>query len=103
MKMIRSLAVLALGLSSLACAPALTMEGARVKVAPDTDIANCQGISSVDALAGSREEAEVLLRNKAGTMNADAVVITEAIENAGQVKLMGKAYSCSAAATGAPQ
>ena len=97
----RTLLVLALGMLTVACGPALTMEGARVKVAPGAaDVTNCQNISNVDALAGDKEAAEIMLRNKAGTLNADNVVVTETVENGGQVKLVGKAYSCAAAQSG---
>jgi hypothetical protein len=81
----------------IACGPKLTFEGSRVKLLTLKDeIGNCQPISNVDGVGGSQEKAEISIRNRAGTMNADRVVITDALESSGRVKLVGKAYSCSA-------
>lgn len=83
-----------LALASVACGPSLTMQGASVQVASADSIVNCQPIGGVEATAGSQEKAEIMLRNKAGTMNADMIVVSDTVENAGQVMLKGKAYSC---------
>lgn len=103
MKKLHAFVVIGLGLAAAACGPALTFEGTRVQVAPSADsMANCQPISAVDVVGSTAEEAEILLRNKAGAMNADALVVTENLEAQGMVKLVGKAYSCKAAQPGGP-
>ena len=87
----------------LGCGPSLTLEGARAKVAPADAVARCSPISSVEGTGGSLEKAEIDLRNKAGTMNADRVVITDTAEAGGSVRLTGKAYGCASAQTGGPE
>ena len=85
------------GLSLLllaACGPKLTMEGARVKVAASLPAATCTAISTLLADGGSREKAEIVLRNKAGEMSANALVISETAENDGRYRLVGQAYGC---------
>jgi hypothetical protein len=81
----------------IGCAPSLTLEGTRAQVAPESDVAACRPISSVQGSGDSKAEAEIALRNQAGQMNADRVVIGELLEADGRVKLSGKAYSCSSA------
>ena len=91
-------------LSSLACSPSLTMEGARVRVAQGANVdGNCRPISNVDVQAGDQEDAEILLRNKAGEMNANMVTVAEKVEAGGDVKLIGKSYSCTEGAGGGQQ
>ena len=71
------------------------MRGARVKVAATAPIGlECMPISNVDAEADSKDAAEILLRDRAGAMNATHVVVSETVQNAGQVKLIGKALGC---------
>ena len=77
-----------------ACAPQLTMEGAHVKlVESTTDVASCQGIGNAEGQGNSKDNAEIAIRNHAGTMNADIVVVKETIENGEQVKVTGKAFA----------
>lgn len=75
-----------------ACGPKLTMEGAGVKVAEG--IGDCKAIQGVEATAGSKEAAEIDLRNQAGAMGGNGVVVEETTENEGQVRLKGKAIKC---------
>jgi hypothetical protein len=71
------------------------MAGAGVHVAKDrAEVNGCQPISSVDATQSSQEKAETELRNDAGRMNANWVLITDTVENAGFVNLKGTAYNC---------
>ena len=87
------LGTLAVGLF-VGCAKT-TMAGAGVHVAKDrAEVNGCQPISSVDATQGSQESAETELRNDAGRMNANWVLITDTIENGGYVNLKGTAYNC---------
>lgn len=81
--------------SAAACGPKTTMAGAGVHVAKDRAAVNgCQPISGVDATNSSEERAETDLRNKAGTMNANWVLVDDKIENGGYVALKGTAYTC---------
>ncbi len=97
------LPLLVLGVAVVACGPKLTLEGARVQVAPSMEeLSACQPVSAVDAVADSKEKAEIALRNKAGAMSADRVLISDTLEAGGEVKLLGKAFSCSSAETGGP-
>lgn len=71
------------------------MAGAGVHVAKDrSEVVDCQPISAVDATQGSQEKAETELRNNAGRMNANWVLITDTVENGGYVALKGTAYNC---------
>lgn len=82
-------------LGAAACGPKTTMAGAGVKVAKDrAQVNGCQPISGVDATNSSDEAAETELRNKAGTMNANWVLIDDKTENGGYVALKGTAYTC---------
>lgn len=76
------------------------MAGARVKVAENANATSCHPISGIEAEAATREKAEILLRNKAGEMSANAVLITETIVNDGVVRLTGEALGCKAEPTG---
>jgi hypothetical protein len=87
------------GFALVGCGPSLTLEGARAQIAQKEAVVSCQPISNVDGAGGSKEKAEIALRNKAGTMNADRVVVTDTAEAGGQVRVTGEAYSCSAAAS----
>jgi len=103
MNKIMPLFVVVVGFLLGACGPKLSLEGARVKLlAPTDELGSCQPISNVDGSGGSKEGAEVAIRNKAGKMNADRVVVSDTLEASGKVKLVGKAYSCSAAQQGGP-
>jgi hypothetical protein len=78
-----------------ACGPKTTMAGAGVHVAKErSEVNGCQPISGVDATNSSEEKAETDLRNKAGTMNANWVLIDDKVENGGYVALKGTAYTC---------
>ena len=78
-----------------ACAPSLTMEGTRVKVLPSPEAATaCEPISAVEVTEGGKDAAEIALRNKAGAMNANAVLIAETVEAQGKVKLIARAFGC---------
>ncbi len=83
-------------LSLVACGPALTMSGAQVKITPSSSIdANkCNVISAVEVTAGSKEKAEIQLRNKAGKASASHVVVEETVENGGRILLKGQSYNC---------
>ncbi|MBN1960068.1 MAG: hypothetical protein JW841_03915 [Deltaproteobacteria bacterium] len=101
MKKISSILFLAASVFLFACGPKLSLEGSRVKLLDSADeLSSCQPISNVDATAASKEKAEIIIRNKAGTMNADRVVIKETLEADGKVKLLGESYSCSATELG---
>lgn len=75
------------------CSASLTLEGSGVRVAPEAT-AECQPISAVEATGSSEEETEVLLRNKAGEMNANLVVIQDKAEAGGDHRFKGEAYNC---------
>lgn len=90
----KKLSLMILPLLCCACGPALTMEGARVKILPEAPVNTCNAISQVQGDGASHDKAEVMLRNHAGEMNANAVVVTENVDNGGQVRLIGKAYGC---------
>lgn len=71
------------------------MAGAGVHVAKArTDVNGCQPISAVESTEGSEHGAETDLRNRAGRMNANWVLITDKVENGGYVNLKGTAYNC---------
>lgn len=76
------------------------MEGAGVRIADNAGGMDCKPISNIEAEAGSKEKAEILLRNKAGEMNANTVWVTDTLENGGQVRLKGKAIGCKTPAAG---
>lgn len=79
----------------IACGPKLTMSGAGVHVAKArNEVTGCQPISAVSSTQRSPEKAEVDLRNHAGDLNANWVLIDDKIENAGMVNLKGTAYTC---------
>src|SRR5258708_29292349 len=72
-----------------------TMAGAGVHVAKAHDEVNgCQPISSVQSTEGSESAAETDLRNRAGRMNANWVLISDKVENGGYVNFKGTAYNC---------
>jgi hypothetical protein len=72
-----------------------TMAGAGVHVAKArSDVNGCQPISAVESTEGSEERAETDLRNRAGRMNANWVLINDKVENGGYVNLKGTAYTC---------
>jgi hypothetical protein len=84
---------LALGL--FAGCKSTTMAGAGVHVAKDkSEVVNCQPISSVESTEGSEGKAETDLRNRAGRMNANWVLVTDKVENGGYTNLKGTAYNC---------
>ena len=82
-----------LGLAT-ACAPSLTMRGARVKIVSTTSATECQAINDVDAEGESQADAEVALRNAAGAFNAHTVVVSETTLNGSRVRLHGQAFGC---------
>ncbi len=85
-----------LGLGLFVGCAKTTMAGAGVHVAKDrAEVNGCQPISAVDATQSSQEKAETELRNDAGRMNANWVLITDTVENGGYVSLKGTAYNCS--------
>ncbi len=77
-----------------ACAPNLTMRGARVRIASATSATECQAINDVDADGKSQADAEVILRNAAGEFNANTVVVSETTVNGNRVHLHGQAFGC---------
>jgi hypothetical protein len=88
------IASMSLALGCVACGPSLTMAGAGVKIGSADSVANCQVMGAVEATAGNQERAETMIRNNAGKLNAEVVVITDTTENGGKVRLEGKAYNC---------
>ena len=89
-----ALAVAGLVLGAAACAPQLTQLGARVQVAKTISPVDCRAIGDVDGAGSSQQSAQTRLRNAAGEMHANTVVISEAIDNQGQVSLHGQAFGC---------
>jgi hypothetical protein len=79
--------------SLLSCGPKLTLDGSGVRVATEA-AADCQPISTVEATAPCEKDAEILLRNKAGAMNANLVVVQDRAEAGGEHRLKGETYSC---------
>jgi hypothetical protein len=85
------------------CGPKLTAEGARARIATAEAVNACRPVSNVDGKGKSKDEAEIALRNKAGEMNADSIVLADTSEGTDEVMMSGKAYSCSSAQnSGAP-
>ena len=82
--------------SLVACGPKLSAEGVRVHVAETAQAPLCRPIGNVEGEGSDHEKAEIVLRNKAGEMKANTVVITEHAMTPGEVKLVGQAYGCSA-------
>src|SRR5690348_7085209 len=79
----------------VACGPKVTMAGAGVHVAKErSQVTGCQPISAVASTKGSEEKAEADLRNRAGELNANWVLIDDKVENDGSVNLKGTAYTC---------
>lgn len=78
-----------------ACGPKLTFEGSRVKLI-DRAHGDCQPIGNVRGVGSSTETAEVEIRNQAGTMNANALVIEERGEGSDGSIATGIAYRCQA-------
>ena len=70
------------------------MNGARVKIASTTSATECQAINDVDGEGASQADAEVVLRNAAGTFNANTVVVSETTLNGSRVRLHGQAFGC---------
>jgi hypothetical protein len=99
MRTTHSLTVL-LGLSTLAtlaaCGPKLNAGGVRVQVAETAQAPLCRPIGNVEGEGSDHEKAEINLRNRAGELNANTVVITEHAMTPGEVKLVGQAYGCAA-------
>lgn len=79
-----------------ACGPKLSAEGVRVHVAETAQAPLCRPIGNVEGEGPDHEKAEVVLRNRAGELKANTVVITEHAMTPGEVKLVGQAYGCSA-------
>lgn len=79
-----------------ACGPKLSAEGVRVHVAETAQAPLCRPIGNVEGEGSDHEKAEIALRNKAGDLKANTVVITEHAMTPGEVKLVGQAYGCSA-------
>lgn len=79
----------------VACGPSLTLNGQQVKVA-ESAAKTCRPISTLEAEEGSREKAEVALRNHAAEIHANTVVVTEHSETGGKVKLTAQAFGCHA-------
>jgi hypothetical protein len=80
----------------VACGPKLSSEGVRVHVAETAQAPLCRPIGNVEGEGNDHEKAEIQLRNKAGELKANTVVITEHAMTPGEVKLVGQAYGCSA-------
>ena len=70
------------------------MHGARVKIVSTTSATECQAINDVDAEGDSQADAEVILRNAAGHLNANTVVVSETTLNGSRVRLHGQAFGC---------
>jgi hypothetical protein len=91
------LSLLSMGLlmGLAACGPKVTMAGAGVHVAKArSEVTGCQPISAVASTQGSEEKAEADLRNRAGDLNANWVLVDDKVENGGYVNLKGTAYNC---------
>lgn len=99
MRTSKSLKVL-IGVNALAglvaCGPKLSAEGVRVHVAETAQAPLCRPIGNVEGEGSDHERAEIILRNHAGELKANTVVITEHAMTPGEVKLVGQAYGCSA-------
>lgn len=80
----------------VACGPKLSAEGVRVHVAETAQAPLCRPIGNVEGEGPDHEKAEIVLRNRAGELKANTVVITEHAMTPGEVKLVGQAYGCSA-------
>lgn len=80
----------------VACGPKLSAEGVRVHVAETAQAPLCRPIGNVEGEGSDHEKAEIKLRNKAGELKANTVVVTEHAMTPGEVKLVGQAYGCSA-------
>lgn len=79
-----------------ACGPKLSAGGMHVQVAETAQAPLCRPIGNVEGEGADHEKAEITLRNRAGELNANTVVITEHAMTPGEVKLVGQAYGCSA-------
>lgn len=79
-----------------ACGPKLSAVGTHVQVAETAQAPLCRPIGNVEGEGSNHEKAEITLRNRAGELNANTVVITEHAMTPGEVKLVGQAYGCAA-------
>ena len=79
-----------------ACGPKLSAVGMHVQVAETAQAPLCRPIGNVEGEGSDHEKAEITLRNRAGELNANTVVITEHAMTPGEVKLVGQAYGCAA-------
>lgn len=81
--------------SACATSASLTTRGALVKVVDEAALhADCNPIRDVKVQGKTPEAATMLLRNKAGTLNAKAVVIRDSAETPSGVVLSAMAYGC---------
>lgn len=80
--------------SLTACGPKLSSQGLSVKVAESAPAETCRVIGTVEAENSNEPRAQVMLRNKAGEMRANTVVVTRHTEEAGRIKLVGQAFGC---------
>ncbi|MEO0593174.1 MAG: hypothetical protein AAFZ38_06295 [Myxococcota bacterium] len=92
----KSVVLVALGLGLMSCGgPALTTRGALVKITDAKALhIDCKPIRDVTARGNSPEAAQVLLRNEAGTMAADRLVIQDQAEVPNGFVIKAQAYGC---------
>ncbi|MEO0813094.1 MAG: hypothetical protein AAFY60_09550 [Myxococcota bacterium] len=74
---------------------ALTTRGALVQLADGSALhPDCKPIQDVKVQGKDAEQAEIVLRNKAGAMAAQKVVIVNRAEVPGGLVVEGRAYGC---------
>lgn len=97
MKITSAVIVLVSSLGLVACAGAasLTTRGALVQIAEkDTLHPDCKPIRDVKVKAGDPDAAEIALRNQAGSLAAQKLVIVNRAEVPGGIVVEAMAYGC---------
>jgi len=87
--------VASVGLFACAGAVSLSTRGALVQAAEkDTLHPDCKPIRDIKVKGKNAEQAEIVLRNKAGSMAAQKVVVVNRAEVPGGIVVEGRAYGC---------
>ncbi len=97
MKIVTALTVLVASTGLIACAGSVSLStrGALVQIAEKDGLhPDCKPIRDVKVKAANQDEAEIVLRNKAGTLAAQKVVIVNRADVPGGIVVEGMAYGC---------